>query len=317
MKAKHFLRFLLFLGVTLFLVTPLVYALELPTGITALQQEHRNQAQAFSLLLAFIGGILSILSPCFLPLFPSYVAYMFKEKKDITKMTAIFFAGLSTVFILLGLGATAFGKILESYRIQLIEIAGIVLILLGIAIAFGKGMSFMRLKKTPGHDSVGVALFGAAFALGFIPCIGAILFVILFIAATFHNYLYSVLLLFTYSFGLILPYFVLSIAYDRYRWHTKPWIRGKEFLLGKIPLNTTQLISGGIIILLGTLFVWYKGTYIVNTFDPLGTMRLFYYLNDLLINVHIPPLWGNIVGFLLILFAITAIYTFIKKRGSV
>lgn len=314
--------FLLFLGIIFLLlaITIVTAELELPEGVQRLQQHHLEQARSFSILLAFIGGVLSILSPCFLPLFPSYVAYMFKEKKDITKMTLFFFAGLSTVFILMGLGATALGSILEASRIKLIEVSGVFLIIFGIVIAIGKGLTvpFLRLhfKKAPKHDTLGVTLFGAAFAIGFTPCIGAILFTILFIAATFHNYAYSVILLFTYSLGLIIPYLILSIVYDTHKWHEKSWIRGKSWHWKTFTFNTTQLISGMVIIITGILFLLYKGTYIINDVDPLGTMKLFYYLNDKLIELGIPSVFGDVLGLLVIVLLLTITYIFIKKRSQ-
>ena len=86
----------------------------LPIGLQKIEEHQRQQAQYYlqniSFLVAFIGGILSFLLPCTLAILPAFFAYTFREKKNITKMTSIFFLGFSLVFILFGILAAALGK---------------------------------------------------------------------------------------------------------------------------------------------------------------------------------------------------------------
>ena len=77
--------------------------LELPPGLQQGVKETLTNAQKLSFLVVFIGGVLSVLSPCILPTLPAFFAFTFKEKKNLTKMTFIFFLGFALVFVLLGL----------------------------------------------------------------------------------------------------------------------------------------------------------------------------------------------------------------------
>src|SRR3989339_1527897 len=85
----------------------------LPTNLENLKKAEIDQAQlslrSISFIIAFIAGILSLLSPCILPTVPAFFAYTFKEKSSITKMTLVFFAGFAVVFMILGMIAAYLG----------------------------------------------------------------------------------------------------------------------------------------------------------------------------------------------------------------
>ena len=99
--------------------------------------------QSISFLVAFVGGLLSIISPCILPILPAFFAYNFKERKEITKMTFSFFLGFTIIFILMGLVASFVGQMFEAYKELLILFAGIMLIVFAVMIFLGKGFSFI------------------------------------------------------------------------------------------------------------------------------------------------------------------------------
>src|SRR3989338_7839612 len=137
---------LLVLAVGIILLSSLVYAVELPTGLLKIQEYNTGLAQKFmqnvSFIIAFLAGITTILSPCILPLLPAYFAITFKEKKRITLATFIFFLGFALVFVLMGILATLTGKGLTSVFKNinwLIPSVGIVLVIFGTMIFLGKG----------------------------------------------------------------------------------------------------------------------------------------------------------------------------------
>ena len=110
--------------------------------------------------------LISVLLPCTLAILPAFFAYTFKERSEITKMTVIFFAGFSLIFIILGIVASAIGQTLTSIQFAdtklLILIAGIFLIIFGVMTIFGKGFSFIKIDKKTGHDIFGIFLYSAS-----------------------------------------------------------------------------------------------------------------------------------------------------------
>src|SRR3989338_9977497 len=94
-------KFLLILGI-LILLANLAFALELPKGVQAMVDFATHRAEYFSIALGVIGGLLSILSPCAFPVIGAFFAFTFKEKKNLVKMTLVFFIGLAFVYMMLG-----------------------------------------------------------------------------------------------------------------------------------------------------------------------------------------------------------------------
>ena len=184
-----------------------------------------------SFSLAFVAGVLSFLSPCVLPLVPSYVSFItgisFKEltvgsdRKRIRYLTitnsAAFIAGFSTVFILLGISSSAIGRLLFQY-VDLIRIlGGILVIVFGLFIAGFLRLDFlMRDKKIylSGKPAgyIGTFLVGMTFAAGWSPCIGPMLGTILVYAGSKGSAFYGFKLLAVYSLGLAVPFFLSALA---------------------------------------------------------------------------------------------------------
>ena len=135
------------------------------TGLQKLADYSQQQAifylQNLSFFVAFIGGMISVLLPCTLAILPAFFAYTFKERTEITKMTLVFFAGFSSIFILLGIFASAIGQTLTSIQVAdtklLILVAGVFLIIFGIMTILGKGFTFISIGNS--SYSIGVSFF--------------------------------------------------------------------------------------------------------------------------------------------------------------
>ncbi len=216
-----------------------------------------------SILIAFSAGVLSFLSPCILPLFPSYITYItgrsFEDIKssgkfsDITKLTGLnslfFILGFSIIFVLLGLTLSYFGSFFGIKRIWLERIGGVLIILFGlnimgvIKIKFlnqGKGISLKRKN----FSYLGSLLVGMAFAFGWTPCVGPILSSILIYASTLESLPKATTLLLAYSMGLGLPFFIASLAINQFL-----------FLFAKFKnfMRFAPLVSGVFLILMGVI----------------------------------------------------------------
>ena len=296
------------------ILLPFVYSISLPSGLQSAIDQTVANAQKISFFIAFIGGILTILSPCILPILPAYFACTFKEKKEITKTTLVFFLGFSTIFTIYGLIAGFLGEALSEISFNnniLIVIAGVVLVFFGFITITGKGFSFMHkgLKLRKGYH--GIFLMGALFAIGWSPCVGPILSGILIVAASIGNYAKSALMLFIYSLGIFIPLFVFAFFYDKYNLSQNRFIRGKELSFGKYKINSTNLISGILLILVGFAFIIYRGTSFINSIDPFGTKQLFYSLQRTIIaNSAI-----NIVGLAVLAVFLYFLWKILRRRN--
>jgi len=217
-----------------------------------------------SFIVAFLAGLFSFVSPCVIPLIPSYLSYVSgmsveeltmnktaQSRLSSIKHSLMFILGFTIVFVLLGVFSSAVGSLLHSLWVM--RIAGIFIIVMGLFIlgAFKKvkflsfltGDANFNLKNRPA-GLVGSALVGVVFAAAWTPCIGPILASILFIAATLHNATDGALLLFVYAMGLAVPFFIAALSLNLFLSTFKkfrPWIK------------TISVISGVILIIVGVL----------------------------------------------------------------
>ena len=191
--------------------------------------------EQISYLVAFTAGFLTYLSPCLLPLIPSFVAYItgisFADLKDPSKAGAVrgkviahallFILGFSAIFILLGLTATAIGKVLFGYQKLIRIVGGILIVFFGVYLTGILNLDFLakerRLKiSAKGASYLGSFLIGVTFAAAWTPCAGPILGSILVMAGTKANVAQGALLLATYSLGIALPFFLTALVINSF-----------------------------------------------------------------------------------------------------
>ena len=182
------------------------------------------------LVVAFIAGLISFLSPCVLPIVPPYIAYMsgvalteIENRKGRQKivLTALFFVlGLSTVFIFLGFSASAIGAIFFEYQTLLNTIAGFIIMLFGLHFLGIYRLHFLdREARFEVENYQGTAfgsyVLGLAFAFGWTPCIGPQLGAILSLAASNASILKGTVLLAFYAMGLGIPFLIFAFFINR------------------------------------------------------------------------------------------------------
>ena len=117
-----------------------------------------------SFLAAFLGGVLSLLSPCSALLLPAFFAYAFQGGGELVKKTGIFYLGLATTLVPLGMGISAVSRVFYGYRGTLILIAGGLIIAFGILQIAGRGFSVGPLARLQGRIKGDSA--SATYALG-------------------------------------------------------------------------------------------------------------------------------------------------------
>jgi cytochrome c-type biogenesis protein len=179
--------------------------------------------------ISFTAGLLSFLSPCVLPLIPSYVTFMTgmsledvsRSRRTAVVHALLFILGFTIVFLTLGATATVLGRLLLAQRMWIARVGGVLVILFGLYLlgvfnigAFARERRYHITDKPLGY--LGTVVVGIAFGAGWTPCIGPILGGILTYTATQGDLQRGLVLLFAYSMGLALPFFLAAFAIERF-----------------------------------------------------------------------------------------------------
>ncbi len=211
---------------------------------------------------AFLGGVLSLLSPCSALLLPAFFAYAFQDPFALVRRTGVFYLGLAALLVPLGLGVGVVSDLLVERRSTLILGAGVALIVLGLVQLLGKGAGLAplaRLQQQLAGDRAGsVFLLGATYGFaGF--CSGPILGAVLTVAAVSGSPAHGGALLATYALGMAAPLLGLALAWDRLG-RQRRLLRGREVRVGRARLHTTNLAAGVLFVVLGVTFIATEGT---------------------------------------------------------
>ncbi|MBT8154613.1 cytochrome c biogenesis protein CcdA [Epibacterium ulvae] len=215
-----------------------------------------------AMLVALFGGLISFLSPCVLPIVPPYLAYMsgvsINEMQGTTAarrkaiIAALFFVlGLSTVFILLGFTASAFGAFVLQNQQLFAQVSGVIVIVFGL--------HFLSIFRIPlldrearmdagqsGGSALGAYVLGLAFAFGWTPCIGPQLGAILSLAASEGSVSRGTVLLGVYAMGLGVPFLLAAI-----------FLTKSMVLMNKLKrhMGMIEKVMGGLLLFVGFMLV--------------------------------------------------------------
>jgi len=211
-----------------------------------------------SLITAFMAGIASLLSPCVLPLLPTYFAFLggntgskAGEKSSsqwlLLRNSFFFLCGFTMIFVMMGASASFIGQLFFSYQDTIRKIGAVFMVIMGIQLTGFLTISLLQQERRPllkytFGGPIGPFIFGAAVTVGWTPCIGPILASILLYASTEEMVNHGAILLFVYAMGFCLPFILLAFLYNKFLFRLSsiyswlPWI---------------QRISGIAIILVG------------------------------------------------------------------
>lgn len=186
-------------------------------------------ASSVGFIVAFTAGLLSFLSPCVLPLIPSYVTFITGMSLDDVALAKrrtfvhalLFVLGFSIIFLALGAGATALGATLRFERRWLSRVGGALIIVFGLyLLGVLKIGAFMRERRVHLADKplgyFGTLLVGMTFGAGWTPCIGPILSAILVYTSSEADLARGMGLLSAYSLGLAVPFLAAALAIDKF-----------------------------------------------------------------------------------------------------
>lgn len=217
------------------------------------------------ILVSFLAGIASFISPCVLPIVPGYLSFISgvgteemrtaEDKARVSRRVLlsafVFVLGFSTVFVALGASATFVGSFLRTHLRLISQIAGVLIIIFGLHMTGIFKINFLTYEKRFHQKDqpaslLGAYLVGLAFAFGWTPCIGPILASILSMAAFEKTLWRGVLLLAVYSLGLGIPFLLAAMGLNTFY----------SFFKGfKKHLHTVEVVSGALMILAGILIL--------------------------------------------------------------
>ncbi|OXS26822.1 MAG: cytochrome C biogenesis protein ResB [Acetobacterium sp. MES1] len=204
--------------------------------------------------IAFLEGIITFISPCLLPMLPIYISYFAGQTPGDNNRTVIinalgFVLGFTVIFVLLGAFAGKLGSVLIEYNTLINVVGG------GVIILFG--LNFLEILKIPflntnhqlnlKHSHTGffsALLLGIVFSIGWTPCVGAFLGSALMMAASSGDTLHGILMLFSFSLGLGIPFVVSAILIERMK-STFDFIKRHYLIINRI--------SGGLLVVIGLL----------------------------------------------------------------
>jgi cytochrome c-type biogenesis protein len=217
------------------------------------------ETPTFGVLIAFSAGLLSFLSPCVLPLIPSYVTFITGLSLDDVQHArkaalihgSLFVLGFTLIFLAMGAGATMLGQVLIQNRDWISRVGGVVIIVFGLYLLGVLNIGFLSRErrfhvadKPVGY--LGTMVVGIAFGAGWTPCLGPILGSILLYTGTQADLGRGMLLLFAYSLGLAVPFLISAIAIERFT---------VFFQKMRKQMMWISRISGAVMIVIGVMLV--------------------------------------------------------------
>ena len=218
-------------------------------------------------LIALLAGLVSFLSPCVLPLIPGYLAYVSgvagsggsaaaanpasakkAERRRMIIGSLLFIAGFTLVFLLINVAAGAIGFWLWDYQDIIIQVMGLVVIVMGLVFmgAFSKLQNTKKKKLKPRVGLAGAPVLGIVFAIGWAPCMGPTLGVVMTLAAQSGSVGRATVLALFYCIGLGVPFVLASFGFG---WMTQTMSFFKRHI------RVVNLIGGALLILIGLLMV--------------------------------------------------------------
>ena len=214
-----------------------------------------------SLIAAFVAGVAALFAPCCITvLLPSYLGNIFKEKYKIFFMTFIFFLGVLTVFLPIGLGASYLAQLFSQYHNAIFTVGGIFLVVLGVTMLLGKKFTTPTSVRDgmKGHVS-SVYVLGIFSAIA-TTCCAPVLAGVLALSVASGTIVWGALYTLAYVVGMTLPLFIIAIFLDKANL-TERFTNAKKTVAMRIggfswKITVSEMISGLIFLLMGTYITY-------------------------------------------------------------
>lgn len=172
--------------------------------------------------ISFLEGIVTFISPCLLPMIPVYVSYFAgggeHSIKKVIKNALGFILGFTIVFIMFGAFAGTIGSLFKKYTVLVNIVTGLIVIFFGVNYLGVFKLNIFKGNGTIKNNNLGFLsslLFGFVFSIGWTPCVGTFLGVALMLATSEGSMISGIIMLFLYSLGLGIPFFISAILIEK------------------------------------------------------------------------------------------------------
>ena len=211
------------------------------------------------LLGAFLGGVLTLLSPCSAMLLPAFFSYAFADSRELLTRTGVFYLGLITSLLPLGVLAGSLGALVSEHRFTLVTVASVIVIVLGALMLLNVPIPFLR--RDPGAEgtsATAVYALGTVYGLAGI-CAGPLLGAVLTVAAVSGTALTGGIIVLVFAAGMALPLVVLALLWGRFPL-IKRLVRPRQVTIGRWSNTWTGIIGGALTVGVGVLLLLTAGT---------------------------------------------------------
>lgn len=216
-----------------------------------------------SIIASFLAGMVALFAPCCITvLLPAYLASAFREKKNILKMTFIFFAGISVILVPIGLGVAGLAQIFRDFHKELYIFGGLFMLALAAMSILGKGISMplpnrIQSKIDP-SDTKSVFVLGVLSGAA-TSCCAPVLAGAMTLAVISGAFWKALIVVFAYVFGMTFPLFITAYFYDKYKIEKSKIVQGKllemKFLSKTLYVHSTNLVAAAIFFITGSVML--------------------------------------------------------------
>ncbi|OHA13383.1 MAG: hypothetical protein A2909_01785 [Candidatus Tagabacteria bacterium RIFCSPLOWO2_01_FULL_39_11] len=218
-----------------------------------------------SIIAAFFAGMVALFAPCCITvLLPAYLASAFREKRNILKMTFIFFAGIAVILIPIGLGAAGLARLFRDFHREMYIFGGLLMVFFGIMAFLGKGFSLIPMSRRMPIPEPGKMGAKAVFTLGLFSgaatsCCAPVLAGAVTLAVISGAFWKALIVTFAYVFGMTFPLFIAAYFYEKFKLENLRFIQGRIWKIeisGKaFFVHSTNFFAGVIFLLMGAIFL--------------------------------------------------------------
>ena len=218
-----------------------------------------------SIIAAFFAGMVALFAPCCITvLLPAYLASAFREKRNILKMTFIFFAGIAVILIPIGLGAAGLARLFRDFHREMYIFGGLLMVFFGIMAFLGKGFSLIPMSRRMPVSEPGKMGAKAVFTLGLFSgaatsCCAPVLAGAVTLAVISGAFWKALIVTFAYVFGMTFPLFIAAYFYEKFKLENLRLIQGRIWKIeisGKaFFVHSTNFFAGVIFLLMGAIFL--------------------------------------------------------------
>lgn len=260
-----------------------------------------------SIIASFLGGMLALFAPCCITfMLPAYFAYTFKQKKAILLMTFVFFLGVATILVPIGLGVSFLSSLFKDYHTQVFYLGGIFMVLLALLSFSGKKFNppFKTAPLLKKHDVLsvfGLGLFSGLASSCCAPVLAGVLTLTALSASTFQALILSLV----YVFGMVFPLFILTYFWDSFNF--------AESRLVKSIGRYTNVITGTIFFVIGIYILYLASMNKITSVSP-SQVRFVAYMA--IIQKRILTATSNIPDWIILLVIILIIFLFFRKTKT-